>query len=181
MPPLQGFSDNEWRSREDWLRGTVALLKPLHQYFSPGKAHIKLPISTGAHFDEGAAQLEGFARPLWAVGALLAGSADEGEGEELRTVLQPWIEGFASGTDPAHEDYWGDIIDSDQRMVEAEIISYALLVAPDVLYGRLSDSQKGNVASWLRSLKGKRMPQNNWRWYVARTAACLHVGRQALR
>jgi hypothetical protein len=164
MPPLPGFSDNAFRTRDDWVRGTVALLKPLRKYFSPAKARVHVPIGTGAHFDEIAAQHEGFARPLWAVGALLAGSAGGQLDPELHEVLQPWIDGFASGPDPDHEEYWGDIVDSDQRMVEAEIISYALLAAPEALYDPLSDAQKGHWVRWLRSLKGKTMPENNWRW-----------------
>jgi hypothetical protein len=165
MPPLPGFSDNDFSTRDNWVRCTVALLRPLHTCFSPGRARVRVPVGTGAHFDEIAAQHEGFARPLWAVGALLAGSAQDSQDQlELRQAVQPWIDGLATGTDPNHADYWGDIVDSDQRMVEAEIISYALLAAPEVLYDPLSDAQKGNWIRWLRSLKGRTMPENNWRW-----------------
>ncbi|KAH8884159.1 hypothetical protein GQ53DRAFT_698322, partial [Thozetella sp. PMI_491] len=173
MPPLSGFSDNPLRTRGDLVRATLALLKPLHPYFSPEHARIRIPSATGAHFDEGAAQLEGFARPLWAVGALLAGlsasepgaSSDGPSADEIDAVLAPWLHGLATGTDPSHPEFWGAVNETDQRMVEAEIIAFVLLAAPDRVYEPLSPAAKANVRQWLLGLHGKPMPVNNWRWF----------------
>ncbi|TLD34259.1 hypothetical protein PspLS_00316 [Pyricularia sp. CBS 133598] len=168
MPPLDGFTDNPWLTRADFLTGTTALLKPLHPFFSPSNARIRLSPATGTHFDETAAQLEGFARPLWAVGALLLGNdstAKDADSTDLDSLLQPWITGIATGTDPEHAEYWGAISPTDQRMVEAEIVSFALLAAPDTLYTALNARSQTNVANWLRGMVGKSMPLNNWRWF----------------
>ncbi|VUC34747.1 unnamed protein product [Clonostachys rosea] len=171
MPPLAGFSDNAFQSREDVIRATIALLRPLVAHLSPGKGRLRLPVSTGAHFDETAAQLEGFARPLWAVGALLMGltpATPPDLAAEILQVTEPWILGFVSGTNPDHPDYWGIMDDTDQRMVEAEIISFALLAAPSHILDALDKADKRarhNVAAWLASLHGLPMPQNNWRWF----------------
>ncbi|KAM0282034.1 hypothetical protein ACHAQH_003240 [Verticillium albo-atrum] len=166
MPPLPGFSDNPLRTRADLVLATTALLRPLMSCFSPGKGRLRVPVSTAAHFDEGAAQLEGFARPLWAVGALLAARAEDSEGAAaVDEVVQPWIDGFITGTDPKHEDYWGDIHDIDQRMVEAEILAFALLAAPDRIYEPMDAKSKRNVANWLQQLHNQPMPNNNWRWF----------------
>ncbi|TLD05418.1 uncharacterized protein PgNI_10015 [Pyricularia grisea] len=170
MPPLAGFTDNPWLTRADFLTGTTALLKPLHPFFSPSNARIRLSPATGTHFDETAAQLEGFARPLWAVGALLLSSSSSDKetadaSADLDSLLQPWIIGLANGTDPDHAEYWGAISPTDQRMVEAEIVSFALLAAPDALYGVLDARSRINVADWLRGMVGKPMPLNNWRWF----------------
>ena len=164
MPPLPGFSDNPFQTREDFVKATIALLKPLHPHFSPCHARISLPVATGAHFDQGAAELEGFARPLWAVGALLAAS-DTGADSGILDGLQPWMDGFVAGTDPAHPEYWGEINNMDQRMVEAEIIAFALLAAPDKLYHARDPFARGNITTWLRGMNGKEMPSNNWRWF----------------
>lgn len=182
MPSLLGFSDNPLITRSDVIRATLALLKPLLPYFSPDKARILIPSATGAHFDETAAQLEGFARPLWAVGALLlaldssspssSSSATTGApqdatalNKEILETVQPWIQGFIAGTNPRHAEYWGIITTIDQRMVEAEILSFALLAAPRHIYDPLTEEQKRNVGDWLRQLRGKPMPLNNWRWF----------------
>ncbi|MBE3048161.1 DUF2264 domain-containing protein [Candidatus Bathyarchaeota archaeon] len=168
MPPLPGFSDNPFRTRNDLIRATLALLTPLVPYSSPGNARIRIPVATGAHFDESAAQFEGFARPLWAVGALLLGSESiscPDLAAEVDAVVQPWVRGVIAGTDPAHPEYWGAMQDSDQRMVEAEIFSFALLAAPEKFYGRLDEGEKQNVLAWLSSIRGKEMPRNNWRFF----------------
>ncbi|KAH7031496.1 uncharacterized protein B0I36DRAFT_384265 [Microdochium trichocladiopsis] len=172
MPPLPGFSDNPLRTRSDVIRATLAFLKPLLPYFSPGKARIRIPSATGAHFDDTAAQLEGFARPLWAVGALLLGlesttAHNPALASEIVQTIQPWILGFVAGADPTTypTEYWGTIEGIDQRMVEAEILSFALLAAPQQIYDPLSEKQKENVRNWLRQLHDQPMPLNNWRWF----------------
>lgn len=171
MPPLPGFSDNPLRTRSDLVRATLSLLRPLLPHFSNGKGRIRIPVSTAAHFDETAAQLEGFARPLWAVGALLLGQesaaagTDDSLNAEINEVVQPWIQGFVNGTDKSHPDYWGTMDGIDQRMVEAEILAFALLASPGRFLGHLNDLQRQNIANWLGSLHGKPMPDNNWRWF----------------
>ncbi|PMD46973.1 hypothetical protein L207DRAFT_550802 [Hyaloscypha variabilis F] len=170
MPPLAGFSDNPLRTRDDLLKATYALLTPLTSYQSPKGARIRIPVGTAAHFDETAAQLEGFARPLWAIGALLA-SHDPNEPIDDR--LQGWIEGLASGTDPTSgvDEYWGEVADLDQRMVEIEILGYALLAAPYAFLGPKGSKSENdvkrleNIKRLLNSVNGREFPQNNWLWF----------------
>ncbi|KAF3355044.1 Putative ADP-ribosylation factor GTPase-activating protein AGD6 [Verticillium dahliae VDG1] len=50
-------------------------------------------------------------------------------------------------------------------MVEAEILAFVLLAAPDRIYGSLDARSKHNVTNWLRQLHHKPMPMNNWRWF----------------
>jgi hypothetical protein len=163
MPPLHGFSDNPLSSRDDVVRAAKALIRPLIAYFSAGHARVRFPTVTGAHFDETAAELEGFARPLWVVAPLLAASEDLDADLEL---LQPWIDGLDSGTDPEHDDYWGPIRDNDQKMVECEMVSFALLSVPrERLWNRLRTEAQHNVTKWLLGMHGKEMPPANWLWF----------------
>ncbi|KAK7219935.1 hypothetical protein V2G26_007938 [Clonostachys chloroleuca] len=177
MPPLPGFSDNPLKSRSDVIKATISLLKPLTKCFSHSKARIRVPVSTAAHFDENAAQLEGFARPLWAVGALAMSlsspNVDADQKKELEDLCQPWVDGFVGGTDPKHPEYWGTMNDIDQRMVEAEILSFALLAAPDHFYKPLPEESKANIKNWLLSLHQLPMPRNNWRWFRVLTNLAL--------
>ncbi|KAH7114284.1 hypothetical protein B0J11DRAFT_131710 [Dendryphion nanum] len=168
MPPLPGFSDNAFKTRSDVVHAAEALLKPLVQYMSPGKARIRIPHATGTHFDETAAQLEGFARPLWAVGALLMAGTDSSDSNSsaISPLLTNWLDGFENGPDPKHDEYWGSINNYDQRMVEAETVSFALLAVPrHLLWERLSPTAQANLTIWLQGLHGKAMPPANWLWF----------------
>lgn len=93
------------------------------------KPESRSQFATAAGFDDTAAQLERFARPLWAVPLLFG----ESTGDEVD--LESWVRGLESGTDPNSPEYWGDLGDRDQRMVEMESISFALLLKPDVFLG----------------------------------------------
>ncbi|KAL3461895.1 hypothetical protein BJX64DRAFT_288851 [Aspergillus heterothallicus] len=174
MPPLQEFSNNPLRTREDLIAAASAVVQPLHQHFSPAKAFIRLPSSTGAHFDERAAQLEGFARPLWVISALLhSAQSDPTQASAIRALAQPWVDGIATGTDPNHPEYWGAIANGDQRMVEAEVIACALLFAPDDFFHSQDARVRDNIVAWLRAMNGKDMPVNNWRWFRVFTNLAL--------
>jgi hypothetical protein len=166
MPPLPGFSDNPLKDWDDIVQAAIALAKPLHKCFSPSSASVCLPSSTGAHFDEGAARLEGFARPLWVISALLHSvKSNQVHAEAIKSLAQPWIDGICTGTNPDHPEYWGSIHNGDQRMVEAEVIACALLFAPDEFFHSLDETARANIVSWFRGMNGKDMPLNNWRWF----------------
>lgn len=168
MPSLPGFSDNPLITREDAVTASIALITPLLPYFSPGCARVRIPVTIGTHFDETAAQLEGFARPLFVVGALLhAHHPSEG-------LLQSWIDGFVTGTDPEHPEYWGPISDKDQRMVEAEMVAFALLAAPrETLWDCFNDRTKSNMIKWLSGLQGKEIHTSNWLWFRVMSSIAL--------
>lgn len=171
MPPLAGFSDNAYETHQDFTTAAVTLLRALKPYQSPGGARVKLPLATGTHFDDVAAQLEGFARALWAVGTLSHSNiVTQDEHDEL---IKPYVQGLANGTDPEHPEYWGPVVLRDQRMVEMEIISYALLAAPDVMFRSQSSAAKHNITEWLKTINGKDFPITNWLWFRVMTNLAL--------
>jgi hypothetical protein len=161
MSAWPGFTDNAFKTRGDFLRAGVALVKPLEAYRSPGKARIKTPTATGTHFSEHSAQLEGFARPLW----LLANLFDEYPGDVSGLDLDGWITGLRNGVDPASPEYWGDVGPYDQRMVEMESIAYTLLISPKTFSFESDPTARTNLIAWLNQINGKPMPANNWRWF----------------
>ena len=174
MAPLRGFSDNAFQTRSDLIQAAIALLKPLEQYKSQANARIRISTDTGAGFDEVAAQLEGFARPLWIVANLLQLRHDSRNGGEHDKTfsdvtqelnLESWIQGIVAGTDPSSNEYWGDLGDFDQRMVEMESIAYALLTAPHVFNSELDPEARGRLAAWLQKINSRKMPQSNWLWF----------------
>ncbi|RDL35989.1 uncharacterized protein BP5553_06601 [Venustampulla echinocandica] len=167
MPFRDGFSHNPFKTRADLICGGLALLQPLEQYKSRGRARIRLPTTTGTGFSEQAAQVEGFARPLWFIASVQASpSHGEPSSSQARGIsLESWITGLKNGTDPNSPEFWGSVGDFDQRMVEMESVAYALLIAPDA-FGLADDAAaKANLITWLRSINSRDMSENNWRWF----------------
>lgn len=111
--------------------------------------------STGTRFDETAAQVEGFARPLWGLAPLLAG-------DSVYAGTEQFVQGLINGTDPESPGFWGFMEDTDQRMVEACPIGFTLAVASKDFWKPLTAAQKTNVETWLGSMNGKEMPNTNW-------------------
>ena len=135
------FSNIKIKDRASVQSLLKSLLDPLAPHFSPLKARIRVPGATAVRFDSTASEIEGLCRPLWGLGALLAGGGSYGG-------TRWWIDGFKAGTDPESPEYWGDPKDNDQRMVEMCPLGFTLAVAP-VFWNELSEKERGNVERWL--------------------------------
>lgn len=157
LSPLCEFGKNEFRTKNDLRAACRALLDPLLPRFTPGKSRVKIG-ATATHYDEGAAQLEGFARPLWGIGSYLAGGGEY-------PAIETWVRGLINGTDPEHPEFWGEAQDLDQRIVEMCPIGFALAVAPHAFWDVLTSKQKHNVATWLGIVNQKELPNTNWLWF----------------
>jgi hypothetical protein len=136
----------------------------LFAYFSSGFVRHAAPGYTRVHF--GGAHsfngysvdgLEGFAR----TGSLLAAwiySGREGSDE--------WVEmlrtGIVRGVDPRSSEYWGDIRDYDQRIVEAADIARIVWLTRARIWDTLGVEQKRMIHTWLSSATTKQTPPNNW-------------------
>ncbi|KAL1587972.1 hypothetical protein WHR41_03301 [Cladosporium halotolerans] len=155
--PPHAFAQNPLKDRQDVVDACAALLDPLEAGFSPQCAMVRVG-GTGTRFDETAAQIEGFARPLWGLASLLAGGSEYGK-------TQLFVKGLASGTDPDGPEFWGNMEDLDQRMVESCPIGFTLAVAGKDFWDPLSDREKANVAAWIGSMNDKEMPNTNWLWF----------------
>lgn len=151
--------DNPLKTRQDLNRAALEILRPLVDCMTPGKARIYVG-NGSAHYSEDVAGMEGWSRALWALVPMLMGGCPEAE------ALWPlWQEGMIHGTDPDHEEYWGDIRSSDQRMVEMAVIGCGLCFAPDYFIKPLSGIQKQHLYDWLNQINLYDMPKNNWRFF----------------
>ena len=152
-------TSNPLRSRQDLIRAAAELLRPLTSCMTPGKARIYVG-NGSAHYSEDVAGMECWSRALWALVPMLAGKCPEAE------KLWPlWQEGLIRGTDPADTEYWGDIRDSDQRMVEMAVIGCGLSFAPDAFLAPLNGDRRENLFRWLNQINRYDMPKNNWRFF----------------
>lgn len=158
---------NKIQSRGDLAGLLLDWIRPLKTLYSEGHALLHVG-NTAAHYGEKSARMEGFSRVLWGVGPLLATDnrdLTEEEREEAAWWNKTCLEGLIHGTDPAHEEYWGDVYDFDQKMVEMAAVVTALLLAPDRLWAPLTASQRQKVREWLDQINEKQVHANNWRFF----------------
>ena len=139
-------------TRSDFQSACSSLLTPLLPFFSPGSTRIRLGY-TGTRYDETGAQIEGYARPLWGLAALIAGGGTYEHTDKF-------VEGLRNGTDPDHEEYWGLARDLDQRMVEMCPIGFTLAVAGKEFWDKLTEKDRGHVAAWLGYINDKEVCQS---------------------
>lgn len=151
----KAISGLRFDSKADLQAVVHETLKPLKPHFTAGCAGLKLG-NTAAIHNEAIALMEAFARPLW---GLVPHACGGGESD-----LWPlFLEGIIHGTDPAHEEYWGDFQTQDQRMVEQAILGLGLALAPHKLWDPLSEQQKQQVYTWLNQINlVDHSNPNNW-------------------
>ncbi len=148
---------NPLKSRNDLIEAVNQILNPLKPYYSKGKALLQIG-STGTSYALPIAGMEGFSRVLWGLVPLLAGS----EESQLWDIT---LEGIKNGTNPSHEEYWGDITDYDQRAVEMAAFGYALALIPEKIWTPLNDREKENLYTWLNQINHIHVWDCNWLFF----------------
>lgn len=151
------LADNPLLTRADLQKAARDLFQPLKPRFSPGAARVRVGF-TAAHFDDHAAELEGFVRPLWGLVPLSAGGGDFPDWDLYRR-------GLSNGTDPDHTEYWGTPGDYDQRLVEMAAIGLALLMVPEHVWEPLSLAARSNLVRWLGTINTRQVVDSNWLWF----------------
>ncbi|WGF87529.1 DUF2264 domain-containing protein [Marinivivus vitaminiproducens] len=152
--PMAG---NPLRTRDDLRAALADLFAPLVPHFSPGRARVRLG-GGAAHFDQAAAELEGFARPLWGLAPLALGKGDFDHWDLFR-------EGLANGTDPDHPEFWGEQTDRNQRLVEMAALGFALALIPEIVWQPQSERAKRNIVRYLARANELAYGENNWKFF----------------
>ena len=146
-------------TRKDMELAAVSMLEPLIPLLSPGKARLHLG-ETGAVYSAGTAEMEAFARPLWAIVPMLAGKC-----ESVYPIWEHWKQGIINGTDPDHPEYWGDVTQCEQRLVEMAVFGLGMIIAPDSFFFSLPEYAQDNLCTWLDRINRNKMPDNNWTFF----------------
>ena len=108
--------------------------------------------------------IEGFARffPL-AASWLFANNSEivtiNNESYNLTKILK---KGVINGTNPENIEYWGDVPDKDQRIVEAADIALALWICKDTIWDKFTNTEKDRIVKWLNLSVNKKIVDNNW-------------------
>lgn len=172
--------ENPLKTKQDTAQALLDMVRPLKEFYSPGKAYVYLG-NTGAHYGNKTGGMEGFARVLWGIGPLLSGKREE-YSLEIQEEIKEWLliskEGIRSGTNPGHREYWGDLKDYDQMMVEMASLVTAISLNKNNLWDDFNEAEKKNIYNWLNQINGHKVHPNNWRFFrilVNMTFRLLHL------
>src|SRR3954468_14786687 len=166
--PITGWT------RAHWDETTKRLMKGIVDSASPGKARQRIP-GPRSHHGLLADELEGFTRSMILAGPWLHGSANGTYelGGEAIDVGAFYRAGILAGTDPKHPEYWGDIVDYAQHLVEMAALGWGLFLSRPLVWDRFSESEKQQVARYMYQCTKVKYHQNNWLLFNAITNTAL--------
>ncbi|WP_339301694.1 DUF2264 domain-containing protein [Paenibacillus sp. FSL K6-2441] len=145
------------QTRSDMVNVLEELVRPLRPFYSEGGARLVLGKS-GVSYPAAVAEMEGFSRVLWGLVPLLAG----GGSSELWDVV---LDGIRCGTNPEHQEYWGEVGDYDQRLVEMAVFGFALALIPEHIWEPLRPEERDRLYSWLNQMNQHPCYDCNWLFF----------------
>lgn len=161
-------------TRKHWDEAFRLQMAAIMDSASEAGARQRLP-GPRSHHGLDADELEGFTRSFIMAGPWLH-TSETGRfswNGEVYDVAAFYRRGLLAGTDPGHPEYWGDIYDYAQHLVECASLAWALYLAKDHLWEPLSESEKKQIAAYLNQCNGVKYHQNNWLLFNLVTNAVL--------
>lgn len=157
MQPENITLTNPLQQRSDLAKWVHEVLDAVTPFFKKDASRVDLANFT-THYGQSIASMEAFSRLLWGVTPLLAGGQEPAQ-------FSFYIQAIKNGTNPAHADYWGDISDYDQRVVEMAVYGLLLALAHHTLLPHFSEQEKTQLWQWLKQSETAAIPDNNWHFF----------------
>lgn len=151
------ITKNPLKTKADFQAAVNQLVLPLKNFYSEGCALLQIG-DTASGCDERVSRMEAFVRPLWGLIPLMAGGGNS-------ELLDTYLRGIRNGTDPGHPEYWGELQDCDQRMVEMAALGLALAMIPEKVWLPLNEKEKGNFAEFLYKINNRIVVDTNWLFF----------------
>lgn len=157
LSPYSGWT------REHWDEVFKNLMKAIVDSASENCARQRIP-GPRSHHGILADELEGFTRSMIMAGPWLKSSPDGKFQLNGQTcdVGDFYRKGILAGTDPSHNEYWGDIVDYAQHLVEMAALAWGLYLSRKHTWDAFSDSEKKQVADYMYQCTQVKYHQNNW-------------------
>jgi hypothetical protein len=169
LSPITGWT------RDHWEEAFYVLMKGIVDNASPACARQQIPgrSTHGSAADE----LEGFARSLIMAGPWLYRSPIGIYSWDGATVDVAgfYRKGILAGTDPKHPEYWGEITNCDQRLVELAALARGLHLSKRFIWDGFSAAQRKQVADYLFQCTKVEYYPNNWLLFNVITNTVLKI------
>ncbi|MGN1097960.1 MAG: DUF2264 domain-containing protein [Clostridia bacterium] len=155
---MKKLVNNPLKTRGDLKQAVLDICAPLLPLYSEGKSRLHVG-DTSACYSDSTAEVEAFSRVLWGLAPMFT----DGSGDDWAELYR---KGLSAGTDPENPEYWGDVHDCDQLLVEMAAMGLALILAPEKIWEPLSDREKDNLYNWLNFVNTKKAWDCNWRLFA---------------
>lgn len=143
------------QTKEDLFNFFLKINEPLRQHYV-GKSRIMFG-STGVGYGNEIAGVEGFARMMWGAGPAYP-SLPNAFKSEIKAA-------FIAGTRPNNVDYWGDLYDRDQRMVEMPALALALIHNDCALWKEFTKNDQIQIVQWFEQIFKHDCADGNWQFF----------------
>ena len=171
-------------TRETWADLAERMIAALQPWYTAGKGGLAVPqpyreveksLADDQELRAAFYGMEGWTRSRPLVASWMAGTGQDTlriEGEDV-DIGREFIDGFLSASDPGSPDYIGSRFGSAQWVPEVSIAAYGLWIAREKAWDPLTPAQKDQIATWLRSSLGHKIPDNNWNLFPVMTSYVL--------
>lgn len=146
--------NSKLETKEDLQEVLRQILNPLNKYYINNYTGLHLA-NTSASYADNIAYIEGLLRLLW---GLVPYSYGGGKSD----LWNIYVESIKRGTNPECEEFWGQIKDFDQRIVEMAVLGFALALVPDKIWVPLSEKERHNFNKWLLQVNEHKVYECNW-------------------
>ncbi|MDT2660527.1 DUF2264 domain-containing protein [Enterococcus hulanensis] len=153
-------------SRSDYLKAFAKIAEPAIDQLTEEHPGLLSIGTSGTIYSEKIREAEGFLRLLW-------GYAPYYQHHPIDETFERLIEGICRGVDPADRDYWGDIDDINQLMVEMTPLAIFLMMNQTKVEKSTTKDQREKIYQWLSQINKYQTPQNNWLFFRVLVNACL--------
>ena len=152
------LSTNPLQEREDLIAACKTIVDQVTPFFTDSEQSGLNLGSTTTHYGPKIAEMEALSRLLWGIFPLL--TFDDNQVDARR-----YFDAIRTGTDPLHENYWGNTLDYDQRVVEMAVYGYGMALLGDKFWSHFSELEAENVYQWLSQAETALVPDNNWHFF----------------
>lgn len=149
---------NKFMTQKDYRLMLEKLMKPLEKEIRWNEMSGLDLGSSGAVYDKKRSNMEAFIRPLWGMSPYWMLNTEN----DLKEIYKKKI---IQGTDPTNSNYWGDIEDYDQYIVEMPAICLMLLQHKEMWLNEVEEEERQKIFSWLKQALNKKIPKNNWTFF----------------
>ncbi|UCD38079.1 MAG: DUF2264 domain-containing protein [Fidelibacterota bacterium] len=170
-------------NRERWIELAERMVVAIQPYVTPGKGGLALPNPVrwqDVYLPDPEKMtsfywMEGYSRTRLLLAAYMVGTGRTKIKTDSGSIdlLDQFVEGLVSASDPGHPEYIGDRYNNRQYIAETSAVALAVFIARDLVWNKLTPKERTQVVQWMFATTGRQIPHNNWYLFVANTHCVL--------